>query len=201
MTPAASSTSQPTTVSSSKHFVISPALTMHSQLAFANPSHFYLNRSRPSKTCTAPSTATRLARRCWRATAADPERPKNVQPPTSDPLPEPPAAQQSQPEAQPEPEPASEAKFEEQVPGKIQLDELTVAKQRTALEAFSRELRQKRLEEEREASRLFGWVPYAETLNGRLAMFFLVTGLLTEYWTGYTIPEQVELMLRTLGVI
>lgn len=91
--------------------------------------------------------------------------------------------------------------FVERVPGKITLDEITVAKQRKALEAYSAELRKKRLEEEREASRLFGFVPYAETLNGRLAMFFIVTGLLTEYWTGYTIPEQVELMARTLGIL
>lgn len=91
--------------------------------------------------------------------------------------------------------------FVEEVPGKIQLDELSLARQKSVLEAYAKELRKKRLEEEREAAKLFGWVPYAETLNGRLAMFFIVTGLLTEYWTGYTIPEQVELMLRTLGVI
>lgn len=91
--------------------------------------------------------------------------------------------------------------FESQVPGKIKLDELTIARQKTELDNYSAELRRKRLQEEREAARLFGFVPYAETLNGRLAMFFIITGLLTEYWTGYTIPEQVELMLRTLGII
>lgn len=91
--------------------------------------------------------------------------------------------------------------FVERVPGKITLDEIALAKQRKALEVYSAELRKKRLAEEREASRLFGWVPYAETLNGRLAMFFIVTGLLTEYWTGYTIPEQVELLARTLGIL
>ncbi|PXF41032.1 Light-harvesting complex-like protein OHP2, chloroplastic [Gracilariopsis chorda] len=170
---------------------------MHPQLAFANSSNVSFNRIRRSQTCIRPTTTTRVAVRRWRATAADPERPKNIQPPTPDPLPEPPAQQESQPDAQPVPD----AQFEQQVPGKIQLDELTIAKQRTVLEEYSRELRQKRLEEEREAARIFGWVPYAETLNGRLAMFFLVTGLLTEYWTGYTLPEQVELMLRTLGII
>lgn len=98
-------------------------------------------------------------------------------------------------------QPPSQDAFEEQVPGKIVLNEIELAQQRTALEQYAKELRQKRFAEEIEAARLFGWVPYAETLNGRLAMFFLVTGVLTEYWTGYTIPEQVELMLRTLGVI
>lgn len=91
--------------------------------------------------------------------------------------------------------------FADRVPGKITLDDIQLAQQRTALEQYSAELRKERIEEEREASRLFGWVPYAETLNGRLAMFFIVTGLLTEYWTGYNIPEQVELMARTLGIL
>ena len=46
-----------------------------------------------------------------------------------------------------------------------------------------------------------GFVPVAEIVNGRLAMFFLVTGLLTEYWTGVSLPGQVEEMLRISGVI
>ncbi|CAN8067494.1 unnamed protein product [Agarophyton chilense] len=158
---------------------------MASQPAFLTPSTVAFTRFRQSQTCRSPATS-RVAIRRLRASATDPERPKNVQ--ASDPPP-------SEPVTPPEPV------FEEQVPGKIQLDEITLAKQRTALEEYSRQLRAKRLEEEREASRLFGWVPYAETLNGRLAMFFILTGLLTEYWTGYTLPEQVELMLRTLGIL
>lgn len=105
----------------------------------------------------------------------------------------------------PEDEPrAAESKSnddDEPVPGKIVLDELELARQRTELEKYTAELRRERLLEEREASRLFGWVPFAETLNGRLAMFFIMTGLLTEYWTGYSIPEQIELMARTLGIL
>ncbi len=91
------------------------------------------------------------------------------------------------------------APFSDSVPGKIQLTELELAAQKTALDKYTMELRKKQMEEDREAARLFGWVPFAETLNGRLAMFFIVTGVLTEYWTGYTLPQQVELMLRTLG--
>lgn len=90
---------------------------------------------------------------------------------------------------------------DEPVPGKIVLDEVELARQRTELEKYTAELRRERLKEEREASRLFGWVPFAENLNGRLAMFFFMTGLLTEYWTGYSIPEQIELMARTLGIL
>lgn len=62
------------------------------------------------------------------------------------------------------------------------------------------ELRKKRLQKEYEESKKFGWVPFAEKLNGRFAMFFFVVGLLTEYWTGYTIPQQVELMANTFGI-
>lgn len=88
-----------------------------------------------------------------------------------------------------------------QVPGKITLSELELAEQKTVLDRYSEQLRRERLAEEREAARLFGFVKYAETMNGRFAMFFFFTGLLTEYWTGYSLPEQIELMLRTLGVI
>lgn len=56
-------------------------------------------------------------------------------------------------------------------------------------------------EKEADFTRFFGWVPYAETLNGRLAMFFIFTGVLTELWTGYTLPQQVGLMLRVLRSI
>lgn len=91
--------------------------------------------------------------------------------------------------------------FEAEVPGKMVLSEEELIQQRQALEGYAEMLRKDRLRTEAEASRLFGFVRFAETLNGRLAMFFFVTGLLTEYWTDYSIPEQVELLLRTLGVI
>ena len=41
----------------------------------------------------------------------------------------------------------------------------------------------------------------AETVNGRLAMFFLLVGLITEYFTGESLPQQTLTMLRTLGVV
>ena len=52
-----------------------------------------------------------------------------------------------------------------------------------------------------EEARIVGWVPQAETYNGGFAMFFLAVGLLTEYWTGVTIPEQIEEMARVGGFI
>ena len=44
--------------------------------------------------------------------------------------------------------------------------------------------------------RVWGLTEQAEIINGRTAMFFLVVGLLTEYWTGQSIPDQVFTMLR-----
>ncbi|EME32199.1 high light inducible protein isoform 1 [Galdieria sulphuraria] len=59
--------------------------------------------------------------------------------------------------------------------------------------------REERLQQEREANRKFGFTPFAETLNGRLAMSFLLIGLLTEYWTGFTIVDQIAYILEILG--
>lgn len=89
----------------------------------------------------------------------------------------------------------------EDVPGKIVLDDVTLAKQVTALDKLESQWRKERLQKEYEDSRKVGWVGEAELLNGRFAMFFLVTGLLTELWTGVSLPGQVEEMLRVGGVI
>jgi hypothetical protein len=67
------------------------------------------------------------------------------------------------------------------------------------LDKLAKEWREERLQEEREANRKFGFVPFAETINGRFAMFFFIVGLLTEYWTGFTIVDQIEYMLEILG--
>jgi hypothetical protein len=87
------------------------------------------------------------------------------------------------------------------VPGKRVLSELELASQVTALGALEEKWRRERQAEEYNDARQIGWVPKAEIFNGRTAMFFLVTGLLTEYWTGISIPGQVEEMLRIAGVI
>ena len=87
------------------------------------------------------------------------------------------------------------------VPGKMQLNEIELAAQVTALTKLEEKWRAERIEREYEESRKVGFVEGAETLNGRFAMFFLVTGLLTELWTGQTLPQQVEEMLRIAGVI
>ena len=89
----------------------------------------------------------------------------------------------------------------ENVPGKIVLSELELAEQAKALAVLESKWRKEREIKEYEASRKTGWTEVAELANGRFAMFFLVTGLLTELWTGISIPGQVEEMLRIGGFI
>jgi len=96
---------------------------------------------------------------------------------------------------------ADEDWITENVPGKLVLSELEIAAQATALAAIEERFRKVRQDEEYEDARIIGWVPMAETYNGRFAMFFLVVGLLTELWTDITIPGQIEEMARVGGFI
>ena len=89
----------------------------------------------------------------------------------------------------------------ENVPGKIVLNEIELAQQVTELSKLEEQWRKDRLRSEYDEAQNVGFVEKAELLNGRTAMFFLVTGLLTEYWTGVTMPGQVEEMLRIGGFI
>ena len=87
------------------------------------------------------------------------------------------------------------------VPGKRVLNEIQLAAQVTALNKLEETWRKKRANEEYDGARLLGWTKQAEMYNGRFAMFFVVVGLLTELWTGISLPGQVEEMLRVGGVI
>mmetsp|Transcript_9501 Transcript_9501/g.17875 ORF Transcript_9501/g.17875 Transcript_9501/m.17875 type:complete len:169 (+) Transcript_9501:232-738(+) len=89
----------------------------------------------------------------------------------------------------------------ENIPGKMVVNEIDIAAQNAALTAIEEKYRKIRLEKEYEDARILGWTSQAETFNGRFAMFFLAVGLLTEYWTGVTIPGQIEEMLRVGGFI
>ncbi|KAL9191450.1 hypothetical protein ACHAXT_001156 [Thalassiosira profunda] len=89
----------------------------------------------------------------------------------------------------------------ENVPGKVELNEVDLAAQVTELTKLEDKYRKVRQEKEYEEARIIGWVPQAEMYNGRFAMFFLVVGLLTEYWTGISIPGQIEEMARVGGFI
>ena len=87
------------------------------------------------------------------------------------------------------------------VPGKIVVNEIELAAQVTELSKLEEKYRAIRKEKEYEDARIIGWVPQAEMYNGRYAMFFLIVGLLTEYWTGISIPGQIEEMARVGGFI
>mmetsp|Transcript_18514 Transcript_18514/g.26065 ORF Transcript_18514/g.26065 Transcript_18514/m.26065 type:complete len:169 (+) Transcript_18514:111-617(+) len=89
----------------------------------------------------------------------------------------------------------------ENVPGKIVLSDIEIASQATALSKLEDKYRAIREQKEYDDARILGWTSRAEMFNGRFAMFFLVVGLLTEYWTGVTIPGQIEEMLRVGGFI
>lgn len=169
-------------------FVVSPAtVTAHRLLSHQRAS----SSIRPRRRYVAAPT--------WRAAVTNPSSEADAATPPT------PPRQDSDPSRTPAAEaPVSKSDdsaniFGDFVAGKIVLTEQQLVEQKAALNKYAEMLRTDRLRTEREASRLFGWVPYAETMNGRFAMIFFLTGLLTEYWTDYTIPEQIELLLRTLG--
>ena len=81
------------------------------------------------------------------------------------------------------------------------LSDLELAAQVSALSKLEDRYRKERLNREYDAARILGWTSQAETYNGRFAMFFLVVGLLTEYWTGISLPGQIEEMLRVGGFV
>lgn len=89
----------------------------------------------------------------------------------------------------------------ENVPGKVVMNEIDLAKQVTALNQLEEKYRKIRLREEYDDYQITGWVGNAELLNSRFAMFFLAVGLFTESFTGISLPGQVEEMLRILGFI
>lgn len=89
----------------------------------------------------------------------------------------------------------------EDVPGKVVLDEISLARQVTALNALEEKYRKVREQDEIDDYQITGWVGNAEILNSRFAMFFLAVGLFTEAFTGISMPGQVEEMLRITGFI
>ncbi|EOD03997.1 hypothetical protein EMIHUDRAFT_250739 [Emiliania huxleyi CCMP1516] len=69
------------------------------------------------------------------------------------------------------------------------------------LDALSEKWRKRQAREEDEGAQLVGWSKAAEITNGRFAMFFLPVGLITEYYTGESVPQQVYTLLQTLGFV
>ncbi len=98
-------------------------------------------------------------------------------------------AEPAAPAAPPAPAPST-------APGKAVIDDITLAKQSTALDKLAASWDRRKEFRSWEASRMTGFSEEAEIINGRTAMFFLVVGLLTEFWTGQSIPDQIFTMLR-----
>ena len=62
-----------------------------------------------------------------------------------------------------------------------EMSELELTEQAAKLDALSDKWRKRQEAQEDEASARIGWVNASEQINGRLAMFFLLVGLITEY--------------------
>jgi hypothetical protein len=78
--------------------------------------------------------------------------------------------------------------------------EMELAEQEAKLTALAKKWERREEEEEYWDSIRSGFGPGPERINGRFAMFFLITGLATEYYTGQSIPQQVETLLQTFGL-
>ncbi|CAM9266215.1 unnamed protein product [Scytosiphon promiscuus] len=90
---------------------------------------------------------------------------------------------------------------DDDIPGKIVLSPEVLAEQQKGLEKIAQQLRRERLDKEAEDAITFGFCPRAELWNGRSAMFGITVGILTEYWTGQSIPQQVETFAQLLGLL
>jgi len=87
------------------------------------------------------------------------------------------------------------------IPGKIKLSELEIAEREKKLRMLSEKWKKERISKEEIERKLFGFTKNSEILNGRMAMFFLTTGILTELWTKQSIVSQIDTMVRTLGLL
>eukprot|EP00967_Tisochrysis_lutea_P021884 scaffold24896_cov32-Tisochrysis_lutea.AAC.2 len=84
---------------------------------------------------------------------------------------------------------------------RMQLSEMELAEQAAKLDALSAKWSKRQQQMEEEQAGQIGWVKAAEATNGRFAMFFLPVGLITEYYTGESLPQQVYTLLQTLGFV
>lgn len=82
-----------------------------------------------------------------------------------------------------------------------QFSDVELVEQEAKLEALAKKWKRIEDEGEYEEGLRSGWGPSPERINGRTAMFFLVTGLVTEYYTGQSLPDQFYTMLQTLSLV
>mmetsp|Transcript_30282 Transcript_30282/g.59140 ORF Transcript_30282/g.59140 Transcript_30282/m.59140 type:complete len:132 (+) Transcript_30282:135-530(+) len=95
----------------------------------------------------------------------------------------------------------SEEEKQVMIPGKIILSKSIIEEREIKLKSLAEKWKKERIIKENNDNKTFGFTLNSEILNGRVAMFFIVTGLLTEIWTKETIPGQIETILRTFGII
>ena len=79
--------------------------------------------------------------------------------------------------------------------------DVELAEQQSKLEALSAKWEKRQEQLDYAESMRSGWGPSPERINGRFAMFFLIVGLVTEYYTGQSFPSQVYTMLQTLSIV
>eukprot|EP00322_Chrysochromulina_rotalis_P020389 CAMPEP_0115847988 /NCGR_PEP_ID=MMETSP0287-20121206/10679_1 /TAXON_ID=412157 /ORGANISM="Chrysochromulina rotalis, Strain UIO044" /LENGTH=181 /DNA_ID=CAMNT_0003301865 /DNA_START=153 /DNA_END=699 /DNA_ORIENTATION=- len=82
----------------------------------------------------------------------------------------------------------------------VELSDVELAEQQNKLDALSGKWEKRQDELDYAESMRSGWGPSPERINGRFAMFFLIVGLVTEYYTGQSLPDQVYTMLQTLAL-
>lgn len=87
------------------------------------------------------------------------------------------------------------------VPGKIKIGENEIIQREKKLKSLAENWKIERIIEEESSNKLFGFTKNSEVLNGRLAMFFLTTGILTEIWTNQTMIGQIDTTLRITGLL
>ena len=86
------------------------------------------------------------------------------------------------------------------IPGKIKLAENEIFEREKKLKSLAESWKRERIIKEEAYNQFLGFTKNSEILNGRLAMFFLTTGLLTEVWTKETMIDQIDTMLRIVGI-
>ena len=83
----------------------------------------------------------------------------------------------------------------------MELSDVELTEQQAKLDALAARWKKREDVEEFEDGLRSGWGPSPERINGRAAMFFIVVGLVTEYYTGQSLPQQVYTMLQTLSIV
>ena len=82
-----------------------------------------------------------------------------------------------------------------------QFSDVELVEQEAKLDALAKKWKRIEDEGEYEEGLRSGWGPSPERINGRSAMFFIIVGLVTEYYTGQSLPQQVYTMLQTMGLV